>query len=113
MLYSKRRKNLGGVRRKRSNRKSFMSGGSGASQQAKVIWAWKSDAGFLLYSDADSKNIEEYYQEFIIDDDDSSNFTTSLGPMIFNFLNFTVRNVSEPYSPIINQWRDIKRLSRI
>ena len=30
MLYSKRRKNLGGGAKKRSNRKSFMSGGAGA-----------------------------------------------------------------------------------
>jgi len=65
MIYSKRRKNLGG-RKKRSNRKSYMLGGAGAQQsqrQPSIKWQWLSDNGYQNYNDKDSDIIEQAYQQ--------------------------------------------------
>ena len=66
MQYSKRRKNLGGGRKKRSNRKSYksvMSGGSSPDIQQNVIWQWRHDSGFMPYSESDNIIIEQAYQQ--------------------------------------------------
>jgi hypothetical protein len=104
MLYSKRCKNLGGGRKKRSNRKSYksvMSGGSSPHIQQKVIWQWRSDSGFVPYSETDNIIIEQAYQTF----DNKVTLNINSRILEFDFVNMT------QYNPDTNGQRQINRYS--
>ncbi len=98
MLYSKRRKNLRGGQRKRSNRRSYRtrmySGG-----EPKVIWYWTNNTGsFQRYTDDECDRIENAYKYYLATGMDGGFSLTAKTPPISIYFGLMRQHDFNPYS---------------